>query len=631
MKNFKKLLALSFALFLVTGCTKVDPSTSSETSSEEVSSEEVSSEEVSSEEESSEESKTAQEIISDLIANSESHEASVVSNTITTSSVYSWGPGETTNTEIEYGQNQNGKLLKRTTVGSSDNVVEYFYHTEEKAIEGYKFDNNTEQYGKVFPQEDDFNGYRFTSGIINPEFDEVRGALAAVNQIVTFGLLNQNHDLVLEMVDNYTFEIEFGYAAGTAPWMSYYYSEAVVAFDSTSGAIKSISSTLYRAESSNVVVDDENNTFSIPDFSTCSSNTITYSQTIGTLKDLNFPYYSLSQWRLTSFDVALDEHVISEGETVVIELGSFGLSKELSLVNPNPSTFVADFEEFTVTNGYFNSNSNSFSFFIDTAGTYNVSISSANGHTVSFVLSATAPNPQSIEFGTAKNEGEFWSTGFVPSQLYLGKSINIFAKVNPSSANQETTMTLNGAEITPTGSFSDWTTTYSYYEFNPTELGTYTFVATSTVDSSITGTTTIEVVEAPDYSTLFTGKFYYVNFKADCLQYSIDFVTQATDEVPGSAVFTVYESTVVDGKIQSTPAKTVDYTFTVDKEAGTCTFTPVDSSTVHALHQLKEATFNDEGFLMVTVREAFEEDPDSGYLSTFSYMNEESFKQTGIN
>ncbi|MGM9873784.1 MAG: hypothetical protein ACI31G_02540, partial [Bacilli bacterium] len=640
MKIFKKLAALSVTLLLVSGCTKVDPATSESTSLETSDSvnEETSSEEIeeSSSEETSVEPKTVQEQIEDLIANAEKSEAVVVSSTVTTSSVYSWGGGETSNLSIEYGKNENGKLLKKTTVSTYDDYVEYFYHTADETTECYKYDNSTEKYTSTSVNEEDFDGYSFVSGILNPEYNTIRGALAATKQIVSFGLVDSNHDLVLEMVDDYSFTIKFGYSSGNEFYMSYFYTDATISFDSTTGAVKSVVSTLYRPDSSAVVIDDENNTFSIPDLASCTNSSVNYSQAFGVLADLNFPYYSLTQWQLVSFDVALDDHVISQGETVTIELGSFGLSKSLTLVNPNPSTFVADFEKFTIegANGYFNSYSNSFSFFISSAGLYEVSIACACGYTISLSINATAPNPQTISFSTVTNEGTAenpsWSIGTVPSTLYLGKSINIYATVSPSTADQSTTITCSSGETLPTGKFTNWSgNEYTYYTFTPTEKGTYTFTATSTVLSTVTQSVTIEVVDAPDYSTLFAGTFYNINFKGEYLQHSVNFVTEATESTPGSAVFTLYERTVVDGSLQTVVSKTVNYTYTVDKDSGVCTFTLEDGAEPYYLHQLVSATITEEGDIYMTVREGSESDPD-GYISYYNYYNQEHYDMYGI-
>lgn len=623
MNKLKTLSVLSVALLLVSGCSK-NPTSSSDSSEvtsdvSETTSEETTSEESSSEESSSIDQTAIREKITTLVTAASEKESSVISCEVTNVSDYGWGETSTTTT-INYGQNNNGKLLKRAIVDSYSSAIEYYYHTVDGEVEGYKYNVSEEKYEKVYSVEDSaFSSYNFAGGIINPEYDTISGALAAVNQILNFADLNSNKDAAYEMVDDYSFSVSFGYAAVTPYITNYYYTVATVTFDSSTGAISGIESKLYNPAAESVIVDDENNTFTVSDLSTSSYTSVSYTQTIGDLVDLNFPYYSLSQWKLSSFDVALDGAVIENGSTVSIEAADYGLSKNLTLVNTVPETFNPAFETFTVTTpenafaGYYNSFSNSFSLSIKEIREHTVTIISSLGHSVTFIVNVTAPQPQSISFNVVKNDGTdeepIWGDYYnVPTTMYLGDSINITAKVSPSSADQGSTVTCDKATLT-TGTYSIWSASgLTYYTFTPTELGTYTFTATSTVNASITETTTIEVIERPSLDEMFSGTYYKYNSKGDYLEFSLVFTPSAEVELTGTASFNVHQ-------IGSTDFTSYSYTYVIDSESGVCTFTAVDSTNVYYPCQPVSGVIDSDGNLELTVYQSTADNPTDGWTS----------------
>ena len=627
MKKLTKLTVLSVALLLATGCnsSSTEPTTSSEPPSTEPS--------TSTEPTTPVDTRTDEEKVADLISAAEAKESSVVTVAVQTTTDYGSGPNSTS-VSIKYGEHEGKRTLKYSESSEWSSTTDYLYETED-GVEGYAVDTETGEYGRTTLTEKAFDGYSFIDGIPNPDYNDICGGISAVRQVVSFGQANPNHDYTLEMVNDNVFQLSYGYTTGSGSGVSYYYVNARAGFDPDTGALLSLRSTVYSPDADTVVVDDENGTFTVPDLDTCSYKLVNYTQEIGELTELNFPYYSLSQWKLDSFGIAIDGTPIEPGSTVTGTLGSYGLNNEFTLINPVPEIETYAFETFTVSNskypsygGSFSAYSGTFSFTANEPGTYELSVTSSKGATFSFTLNVPQPEPSSIEFLTVTYEKSYdwWDVGEVPTKIILGDSINLAARVNPSQANQGYTIsceTLTGVEK---NDWTDYDGTHKYYSYTPEATGTYTFVATSTANSEVTASVTIEVIERPSLAATFTGSYYLVNNRGGYLQYRIDFTPESEGALQGVAAFNVMKTEFVEGTGSVTSVdKTYNYNYAVDSESGVCTFTAAIEGQEHASHQLRSCSANSDFNLDVTVYESYTVGDTEGQESFYTYLSQDNF------
>lgn len=629
MKKLTKLTVLSVALLLATGCnsSSTEPTTSSEPPSTEPS--------TSTEPTTPVDTRTDEEKVSDLISAAEAKESSVVTVAAQTTIDYGSGPNSTS-VSIKYGEHEGKRTLKYSESSEYSSTTDYLYETED-GVEGYAVDTETGEYGRTTLTEKAFDGYSFIDGIPNPDYNDICGGISAVRQVVSFGQANPNHDYTLEMVNDNVFQLSYGYTTGSGSGVSYYYVNARAGFDPDTGALLSLRSTVYSPDADTVVVDDENGTFTVPDLDTCSYKLVNYTQEIGELTELNFPYYSLSQWKLDSFGIAIDGTPIEPGSTVTGTLGSYGLNNEFTLINPVPEIETYAFETFTVSNskypsygGSFSAYSGTFSFTANEPGTYELSVTSSKGATFSFTLNVPQPEPSSIEFLTVTYEKSYdwWDVGEVPTKIILGDSINLAARVNPSQANQGYTIsceTLTGVEK---NDWTDYDGTHKYYSYTPEATGTYTFVATSTANSEVTASVTIEVIERPSLAATFTGSYYLVNSRGSYLQYRIDFTPESEGALKGVAAFNVMKTEFVEGTGSvASVDKTYNYNYVVDSESGVCTFTAAVEGQEHAAHQLRSCSANSDFDLDVVVYESSAVGDTEGWENYYTYLSQDHFNE----
>ena len=629
MKKLTKLTVLSVALLLATGCnsSSTEPTTSSEPPSTEPS--------TSTEPTTPVDTRTDEEKVADLISAAEEKESSVVTVAVQTTTDYGYGPNSTS-VSIKYGEHEGKRTLKYSESSEYSSTIEYLYEIED-GVEGYAVDTKTGEYGRTSLTEEAFDGYSFNQGIPNPDYINICGGISAVKQIVSFGQTDPNHDYTLEMVNDNVFQLSYGYKTGSGSWINYYYVNARAGFDPDTGALLSLRSTVYSPDSDTVVVDDENGTFTVPDLDACGYSLVNYTQEIGELTELNFPYYSLSQWKLTSFGIAMDGTPIEPGSTVTGTLGSYGLNNEFALINPVPEIETYAFETFTVSNskypsfgGSFSAYSGTFSFTASEPGTYELSVTSSQGASFSFTLVVPQPEPSSIEFLTVTyNESwDWWEEGSVPTKIILGDSINLAAKVNPSKAEQGYTIsceTLTGVEK---NDWTDYDGTHKYYTYTPEATGTYTFVATSTVNSEVTASVTIEVIERPSLAATFTGSYYLVNNRGSYLQYRIDFTPESEGALQGVVAFNVMKTEFVEGTGSVTSVdKTYNYNYVVDSELGVCTFTAAVEGQEHAAHQLRTCSANSDFDLDVVVYESSTVGDTDGWENNYTYLSQDHFDE----
>ena len=632
MKKLTKLTVLSVALLLATGCnsSSTEPTTSSEPPSTEPS--------TSTEPTTPVDTRTDEEKVSDLISAAEAKESSVVTVAAQTTIDYGGGPNSTS-VSIKYGEHEGKRTLKYSESSEWSSTTDYLYETED-GVEGYAVDTETGEYGRTTLTEKAFDGYSFIDGIPNPDYNDICGGISAVRQVVSFGQANPNHDYTLEMVNDNVFQLSYGYTTGSGSGVSYYYVNARAGFDPDTGALLSLRSTVYSPDADTVVVDDENGTFTVPDLDTCSYKLVNYTQEIGELTELNFPYYSLSQWKLDSFGIAIDGTPIEPGSTVTGTLGSWGLNNEFTLINPVPEIETYAFETFTVSNskypsfgGSFSAYSGTFSFTANELGTYELSVTSSKGATFSFTLNVPQPEPSSIEFFTVSyvesGSYSYWDEGAVPTKIILGDSINLAARVIPSHAEQGYTIsceTLTGVEK------NDWTDydggTHKYYSYTPEAIGTYTFVATSTVNSEVTASVTIEVIERPSLAATFTGSYYLVNSRGSYLQYRIDFTPESEGALQGAAKLNVMKTEFVEGTgVVTSVDVAYDYSYVVNSETGVCTFTAAVAGQEHAAHQLRSCSANSDFDLDVVVYESSAVGDTEGWENYYTYLSQDHFNE----
>lgn len=639
MKKLSKLTVLSVAILAIAGCNSTSSSESSKSSVSSIESSNTSevssvSEESSSESSSSVDTRTPEEKIADLITNSAELEKQVVTCSVGVTNDYGFG-ASTETLVYSFGKHDDNSALKVSTTSDYVSTVEYLYYNAEGEVEGYKYDNNSEDYSKTYLTADEFDGYNFSSYVPNPDWDDFRGAHSALTQVIAFGEADTNHDYSITLVDDHSIEVTYGYKMGDGAFASYYYIVSQAGFDADTGALSTFSVKKYAPDSSVVVIDDENGTFTISDLAACSYTLVDCSQTVGELVEPNFPYYSHDQWKLTSFGIAADGEPVTEGATVNAELGEYGLLNTFTICNPEPSTADYDFEKFTIKvddssyGGYFSSFSSSFSFSIDSAGLHDVSITSSLGASFSFKINATQPAPQSISLGSVKNSGTeewpYWEVSGLPTQLYLGKSLNLIASVNPSSADQGYTLTCDKATLVE-GQYDEWGEIHKYYTFTPTELGEYKFTATSTVDSTITVTQTISVVQAPSLADQFNGTYYYVNMRGSMLQYKLTYTPESSGALAGVATLDVMSSSIEDGQFVYVVESSYSYNYVVNSETKVCTFTAVTPGSEHPGQQLRSASINDSDNLDVTFYESTEVGAEGGYENTYQYLNESNYQ-----
>lgn len=630
MKKLTKLTVLSVALLLATGCnsSSTEPTTSSEPPSTEPS--------TSTEPTTPVDTRTDEEKVADLISTAEAKESSVVTVEVQTTTDYGSGPNSTS-VSIKYGEHEGKGTLKHSESSEWSSTIDYLYETED-GVEGYAVDTETGAYGRTSLTEEAFDGYSFNQGIPNPDYINICGGISAVKQIVSFGQTDPNHDYTLEMVNDNVFQLSYGYKTGSGSWINYYYVNARAGFDPDTGALLSLRSTVYSPDSDTVVVDDENGTFTVPDLDACGYSLVNYTQDIGELTELNFPYYTLSQWKLTSFGIAMDGTPIEPGSTVTGTLGSYGLNNEFALINPVPEIETYAFETFTITipdvsyGGYFSADSETFNFSVNNVGTYEISVQSSSGATFSFTLNVPQPQPSSIEFFTVSyvesGSYSYWAEDTVPTKIILGDSINLAARVIPSHAEQGYTIsceTLTGVEK---DDWKDYDGTHKYYSYTPEATGTYTFVATSTVNSEVTASVTIEVIERPSLAATFTGSYYLVNNRGSYLQYRIDFTPESEGALQGVAAFNVMKTEFVEGTGSVTSVdKTYNYNYVVDSESGVCTFTAAVAGQEHAAHQLRSCSVNSDFDLDVVVYESSAVGDTDGWENNYTYLSQDHFDE----
>ena len=629
MKKLTKLTVLSVALLLATGCnsSSTEPTTSSEPPSTEPS--------TSTEPTTPVDTRTDEEKVADLISAAEAKESSVVTVAAQTTTDYGYGPNSTS-VSIKYGEHEGKRTLKYSESSEWSSTTDYLYETED-GVEGYAVDTETGAYGRTSLTEEAFDGYSFIEGIPNPDNNDICGGISAVKQIVSFGQTNPNHDYTLEMVNDNVFQLSYGYKTGSGSWINYYFVNARAGFNPDTGALLSLRSTVYSPDSDTVVVDDENGTFTVPDLDACGYTLVNYTQEIGELTELNFPYYSLSQWKLDSFGIAIDGTPIEPGSTVTGTLGSWGLNNEFTLINPVPEIETYAFETFTVSNskypsfgGSFSADSGTFSFTASQPGTYELSVTSSQGASFSFTLVVPQPEPSSIEFSTVTyNESQdWWQEELVPTKIILGDSINLAARVTPSQADQGYTIsceTLTGVEK---NDWTDYDGTHKYYTFTPEATGTYTFVATSTVNSEVTASVTIEVIERPSLAATFTGSYYLVNNRGGYLQYRIDFTPESEGALQGVAAFNVMKTEFVEGTGSVTSIdKTYNYNYAVNSESGVCTFTAAVEGQEHVTHQLRSCSANSDFDLDVVAYESSAVGDTEGWENCYTYLSQDHFDE----
>ena len=630
MKKLTKLTVLSVALLLATGCnsSSTEPTTSSEPPSTEPS--------TSTEPTTPVDTRTDEEKVADLISAAEAKESSVVTVAAQTTIDYGSGPNSTS-VSIKYGEHEGKRTLKYSESSEWSSTTDYLYETED-GVEGYAVDTETGEYGRTTLTEKAFDGYSFIDGIPNPDYNDICGGISAVRQVVSFGQANPNHDYTLEMVNDNVFQLSYGYTTGSGSGVSYYYVNARAGFDPNTGALLSLRSTVYSPDADTVVVDDENGTFTVPDLDTCSYKLVNYTQEIGELTELNFPYYSLSQWKLTSFGIAIDGEPITQGSTVTAELGSYGLNNEFTICNPEPAIETYAFETFTITipdvsyGGYFSADSETFNFSVNNVGTYEISVQSSSGATFSFTLNVPQPQPSSIEFFTVSyvesGSYSYWAEDTVPTKIILGDSINLAARVIPSHAEQGYTIsceTLTGVEK---DDWKDYDGTHKYYSYTPEATGTYTFVATSTVNSEVTASVTIEVIERPSLAATFTGSYYLVNSRGSYLQYRIDFTPESEGALQGAAKLNVMKTEFVEGTgVVTSVDVAYDYSYVVNSESGVCTFTAAVEGQEHAAHQLRSCSANSDFDLDVVVYESSAVGDTEGWENYYTYLSQDHFNE----
>lgn len=188
-------------------------------------------------------------------------------------------------------------------------------------------------------------------------------------------------------------------------------------------------------------------------------------------------------------------------------------------------------------------------------GTYTVTISS---RVASKTITVNVVRPATTELNITVNE-----TATTAKNLYLGKGFAFAVAANQYADNAHTIelTVADGSALTKDDLIYNEGT--GLYVFTPDKVGTYVITATSTVNSELVATLTLEVSEKPDFSVKFTGMYEVASYWTPLL---LEFVP---DTVPAT------------GKINVTcleKSETVNYSY--DKVSDVITLTHAEGATV---------------------------------------------------
>ena len=382
---------------------------------------------------------------------------------------------------------------------------------------------------------------------------------------------------------NYNFETEYTNPYGT----TYFYQTALDIIVGEGEYIKSLTivAKYYAPE-----YDDNSGTF-VPTWTVNNDGSVTindgvepytaadcvFTQEVGTRDAVN--EYTAEKLCFTSFELQDAEgNAVKNGDTRTISSG-YANRLVLSIVNPVPETASADIDSLSLS--YVNENGDESGLYCgtwsgysiqgQTAGTYEVTIASQK-YSITITVIVEVPAPTSIWFNQlqANSWGGYDSIEITETELtvYANSAIYLEAGV-PSNTLPDYTMSFEtattDASLTQTELNGD-----TAYEFKSAVLGFYNLVVTSTADSNVVKTLTINVVEAPNGADILNGKYYY-NYYGTMYNFEFkpesDGAANGTVELTGAVTNTLnysYDSTINAITLTNTDGSTSDVTMAFD-------------------------------------------------------------------
>ncbi len=245
--------------------------------------------------------------------------------------------------------------------------------------------------------------------------------------------------------------------------------------------------------------------------------------------------YSASEYLYESFEVVDAEGNNVEGEKVEMNAGE-SLSLNIAAALPETASSSVDSIKVDITDESGNMTWSIYGSFYDgvitisayALGTYNVVVSSTKV-SVSFVLVVNEPALSEFNAGV-------YSYGSVVAQssasVYVGVGLELGVAVNSYADDSHEAKIVSG-DASATLVVDEYS---GHYVFTASVVGKYEVLFTSKVDEKFTSSITIEVLEAPSFASVLTGKWQYDDYMA---VYTYEFQPESEGATKGICVITI--------------------------------------------------------------------------------------------
>lgn len=476
----------------------------------------------------------------------------------------------TTTTEYEYGTDSYGDFSHLILEDSDE------YYGYNKAGLQYGIRKELRNISRINIDEGSF---KINGPEIKPYNQATYGAEGYMTYMLEMLKENKNRDYKsLKEEGKYKFSVGYAQTVGTK---NYVWVNTVV-FELENDAFKNISVTMEKY--SNVTVIYAPYSFVIkPDSKPVTTYTIDYTQVIGD-KDATNPY-DIETLYFDSFDLVGDTSV-TLGDNFSFMAGN---APEFSIANASPSTANVDIDliNFEVLegssdiNGSYNRLTKKFKFSCGIPGKYKVKLSTYRFEKV-IDITVTDPLPEKLAVTSYISSGGHYNANMIEEgkviNVYAGSEIYFAPSITPSLADQSTTfevtsdnkdkVTLDYKEL----KVNDTGKVANAYEFKTFEVGVYNITIKSSINSQLSISFQINVIEVPPLEKLLSQRYVQLNALTANLDVDIQFIPQADDITKG--IVTIHDEYSMDDDIDGT------YDYVYDSLTRTFALTVKDGSTM---------------------------------------------------
>ena len=557
MKKFPIVLLLSLGMICTSCGTTDDLSSADSTGSPDISSSDSGSSDggnASRDDTSSTHvvTKTAMEKLEEMVAKMVEKKSAIASGHVYmktySESSYDYQYGNDANGEFYYTTNTdwNGAVSDVYVMKSADGGVV----AVQKAADGTLSVPSTAAYGTY-----EGIGFEYSGYIGYNDSVKAFGAENFAMELFKVAKANKNQDAGAIENEDGSITFSFGYAA-TGGWSFYKASITVAA--SANGALTKMDANFDTYSSGSFKTDDETNTIYLTDDATVSDNRVYNITQVEGNRTLTNPIDPAGLIP-TSFDLTDSaSNVLSETAPISIALGSNG---SVSISNVAPSTANIAFDVPTITvlddatgvRASYNSYNGSISLNPVAVGNYKVQVETSKVTKV-FAVTVTPAVPTSIfaSYWTIGPTG-YEAKAFPESgslEIYKGVTYMFGASIGPSEADQSVSYNVAGFDGKYTSEIkkvqvSQWDEEKDYYFFTATDTGECTLSIASAVESSVSKTVALKVVDVPSMTEVL-GKTYAIRGTGVDVRYALEFIPDdSSNGTTGSVKVKSGTSTVV--------------------------------------------------------------------------------------